>query len=111
MELSKAYDVKALADELKKEGIKDGLETLKKGVAILQVWLEKSAALSTEGIVGKLDDIAVKGEKYVTDFIDLPAWPAFNLADLAEAPVAPEAPVAAEEADPAPASPGEAPQS
>jgi signal peptidase II len=42
------------------------------------VWLPTGLLLG--GAAGNLIDRLVRG--YVTDFIDLPAWPAFNVADM-----------------------------
>ncbi len=44
-----------------------------------KVWIAMGLLLG--GALGNLLDRAVEGA--VTDFIDLPAWPAFNLADVA----------------------------
>jgi signal peptidase II len=44
-------------------------------------WLWLPAGLLTGGAVGNLLDRLINGA--VTDFIKLPAWPAFNLADMA----------------------------
>lgn len=65
----KAYDVGVLVEDLKEVGVSEGIDTLKKGLDVLEKWAEKSAALSTEGLVGKLDDVAVKGEKFAIEFL------------------------------------------
>jgi signal peptidase II len=44
-------------------------------------WLWLPAGLLTGGAIGNLFDRLVHGA--VTDFIKLPAWPAFNVADIA----------------------------
>jgi signal peptidase II len=44
-------------------------------------WLWLPTGLLVGGAVGNLIDRLVHG--YVTDFIKLPAWPAFNIADVA----------------------------
>jgi signal peptidase II len=44
-------------------------------------WLWLPTGLLVGGAVGNLIDRLVHG--YVTDFIKLPAWPAFNLSDMA----------------------------
>lgn len=94
MEMTKAYDTKVLVQELEKVGISGGIETVNKGLDAVEQWLEKSAALSTDGIVGKLDDVAVQGEKAAIEYLqgklsDLAA----KLSAQAPAPAAESAPV------------------
>jgi hypothetical protein len=59
MEMQKPYDLKVLGDELKKEGIDEGVKVLKTGVTVLCSWLVSSMKLSSDGLVGKLDDLGI----------------------------------------------------
>lgn len=64
MELSKAYDGQALLKALEQEGVQGGIDVVKKAVSVLADFLRSSAALSTTGLVGHLDDFAVPGINY-----------------------------------------------
>jgi propanediol dehydratase large subunit len=70
MEMTKAYDKDALVKALEKEGIEGGIEVLKKCVNIAGDWLITSADLSKDGLVGKLDDFAKPGVKYVVNVVN-----------------------------------------
>lgn len=70
MEMPKAYDKMSLIVALEKKGIVGGIQMVKDSMAVLQEWLASSAALSTEGFIGKFDDMAVKGESIAFAFIN-----------------------------------------
>lgn len=59
MEMQKPYDVSALGEELKKQGVDEAVKTAKIVVVTLCDWLVSSMKLSTDGLVGKLDDLGI----------------------------------------------------
>lgn len=88
MEMQKPYDVEALKAALKAKGIENAERVIRDVVEVSCDWLRSSMAMSKEGIVGHLDDLAIpvvnSFEKIVNSKLE-----ALN-------PPAPEAPVEAQ---------------
>lgn len=69
--MEKAYDLKALGEKIKEEAKKEGLDLAEQAVEKLakavyngtKSWAKESAALSKDGLLGKVDD-------YVAPFYD-----------------------------------------
>lgn len=104
MEMVKAYDKSALLAALKAQGIEEGERVAKVLVVVLADWLRSSAKLSTEGLFGKLDDLAIIAVDHVEKL-------ALEKLDLLDGKVDPAPVVESGEAvvvvpaDPAPAAP------